>query len=123
MADDTGFEAAPVRYIRNGREVCDLMRDECARVGEMVGVEGDVLFAVACLTHMMKYTNRVKDPETDKEKALWWLRMYLHIVSAENPDPRHNRPDFVPYSRSAVSPNTEGFPVIIRNLSGIVKGT
>lgn len=99
MADDTGFDSAPARYIKDGREVCDLMRDWCAEMGEIVGVPGDTLFAAACLTHMMKYNNRVKEPDIDREKSSWWLGMYLHIVTGSHPDPRHNRPDFVPYSR------------------------
>ncbi len=99
MPDDTGFEVAPARYIKDGREVCDLMRDSCAEFGEMNGVEGDILFAAACLTHMIKYNHRVKDPVTDTDKARWWREMYLHVLNTENPDPRHNRPDFVPYSR------------------------
>lgn len=100
MPDDTGFDAAPARYTSGGREVCDLMRDKCAQMGEIVGVGGDVLFAAACLTHVMKYVERAKNPDNDREKARWWFEMYIHIVSeGQSPDPRHRRPDFVPYSR------------------------
>lgn len=97
--DDTGFDRAPDRYTAKGRETVDKMRDECRALGREKGVDGDLLFAAACLTHHMKYLDRVKNPDTDPEKAEWWLRMYFHVLKGE-PDPRSQRPGFEPYEEA-----------------------
>ena len=93
--DDTGFLKIPDRYRGGGRETADKMRDLCNQVGRDNGVSGDLLFHTACLTHALKYRDRVKNPE-DPEKAEWWEQMAASVYE-ERPDPRSGRPDFEPY--------------------------
>lgn len=96
--DDPGFDSAPARYTVHGREVVDVMRDRCRDMGRIVGVDGDVLFYAACMTHAVKYQLRKKNPKADDQKAQWWQMMAHHVSAPEMcKDPRADRPGFVPY--------------------------
>jgi hypothetical protein len=112
----TGFDRAPDRYSAKGRETVDRMRDEAHSAAiellNEIGAEPDLdipveaiarlMFAYACRTHELKYEDREglkDDPEQERKKAKWWRQMAAH-VRGEGPDPRHERPGFVPYVRS-----------------------
>lgn len=111
-APDTGFDKAPDRYMTQGRETVDRMRDLCRkRALEWQADLGpdsieliDLLFVVACETHKMKYSDRkgVKegvDPKRDIDAAAWWEQMAKHVQDpARFPDPRYTRVNFIPYS-------------------------
>ena len=111
-----GFDRAPDRYSRNKRETIDRMRDRCYAIAEEPrclgftcgGLEpmqrelADLLFSVHCELTSMKYADRCGlkgDAGVDDNKCQWYAQMALHVMKAEVPDPRANRPDFVPYSR------------------------
>lgn len=108
----TGFDRAPDRYMASGRETVDKMRDEayvvahnlaeCGLIAhDAIDNVGDILFGYACSTHALKYQDRAGlkgDAATDAMKAIWWDEMRLHSLTGA-PDPRADRPDFVPYGR------------------------
>lgn len=80
--DDTGFEAAPSRYMATGREAIDVIREEL----------GDERFAGFCRGTARKYRLRAGHkagaPEgNDLEKARWYEMMADHVESG-TPDPR-----------------------------------
>lgn len=85
MADDTGFEAAPTRYVQGGREAIDIIREE-------LDDEGFIAF---CIGNARKYELRAghkagAPAETDLEKARWYRLMADH-VGLGGPDPRTYR--------------------------------
>jgi hypothetical protein len=85
MADDTGFSAAPSRYMATGREAIDIIRDE-------LGDAGCVAF---CIGNARKYELRAghkasATAENDLEKARWY-RQFAAFVRGEGSDPRANR--------------------------------
>lgn len=90
---DNGFGSAPKRYMLAGREVVDDLRDR----------HGDTAFRTFCLLTAEVYEARngaKGDPVGDAEKARWFHTMTKH-VDGDGPDPRAERPDFVPYQRPA----------------------
>ena len=95
MSDDaTGFLVIPDRYKgKNGRERIDEIRDSMS----------DQEFAIGhCRGAAMKYDDRDKEV-FDPEKRRFYLEMALHVLShGETLDPRHLRPDFVPYKRASI---------------------
>lgn len=85
MADDTGFDAAPSRYMATGREAIDIIREE-------LGDEGCVAF---CIGNARKYELRAghkasTTAENDLEKARWYRAFADHITTG-SPDPRTYR--------------------------------
>jgi hypothetical protein len=61
---------------------------------------GDRAFSIHCGLCAQKYCERSgKKPGTDDNSTrLWYLAMSLHAVTpSKHPDPRADRPDFVPY--------------------------
>lgn len=83
MNDDTGFDAAPNRYMATGREAIDVIREEL----------GDHGFIAFCIGNARKYELRAghKGPaEIDLEKARWYREMASH-VQVGSPDPRAYR--------------------------------
>lgn len=105
--DSTGFDKIPDRYKGGGRETVDKMRDLCNQMGRDNGVSGDLLFRAACLTHELKYRDRIKNPE-DPEKADWWKQMADSIYGDE-PDPRSNREGYTPYVEQREKPAVYGY--------------
>ena len=109
MNDDTptGFDRAPDRYMGQGRETIDRMRDAAGELFER-GLErglslGDAAFYVHCVLTAMKYEDRAGrkgDAREDNEKAMWYRRMANHLLGF-GPDPRAARPGFQPYTRPA----------------------
>lgn len=118
MADSVaGFDRAPDRYMREGREAVDVMRDRAhyyaqliTRTLKLCGLDVDrdglanILFAYACETHAYKYRVRdgaKGDPEADAQKLAWWSQMAASALSAyigaDAQDPRSGRDGFVPY--------------------------
>lgn len=95
MTDNpTGFAEAPSRYMASGRETIDRIRDA-------LGDEGFVQF---CTGTAMRYEDRagLKDGnslEQDLAKASFYRQMVAHVLDGRIPDPRFNRPNFVPYVR------------------------
>lgn len=90
-ATDNGFRAAPARYVQQDRETIDRIRDAMTDAG----------FVAFCLGTAMRYEDRggaKGDPDGDAEKARWYRQMIRH-VSGDGPDPRADRPGFVPYRR------------------------
>lgn len=88
---DNGFKTAPARYTQQDRETIDRIRDKL----------GDEGFAAFCVGTEMRYDDRrgaKGDPDGDNEKARWFRMMAAH-VAGEGPDPRADRPGFVPYKR------------------------
>lgn len=88
---DNGFRTAPARYMKDDRELIDQHRDKY----------GDEAFRIHCLiaADEYEYRNGAKgDPEGDAEKAKWYRMMARH-VEGNGPDPRADRPGFVPYQR------------------------
>jgi len=122
---DTGFDKAPTRYMAQGRETVDRMRDRCREIvrdtldaaglddfdpGSLTAALGDAIFAAACDTHTMKYEDRAGrkegvPEERDMGAAGWWRQMAHHVRDPKRyPDPRAERPDFqlyTPYTPSA----------------------
>jgi len=96
-----GRDYAPARYSAKGRETIDRIRDRL----------GDQSFVAFCEGNGMKYEDRagLKEGaayEVDRDKARWYREMADHVTAAlceppipGHPDPRHNRPGFVPYTR------------------------
>lgn len=108
--EEIGFDKIPDRYKggEDNREAVDIMRDACMFLAEREGWGeksvsmsisdlSDLLFEAVCLSHYLKYTIRVKDPQTDLQKAEWWRQMRLHIWD-NHPDPRSGRTNFNTYS-------------------------
>lgn len=104
-----GFDRAPERYTTQGRETIDRMRDMAHTLTDTLPSDfrgdraklADVMFAYHCLVTELKYQDRAGtkgDPEGDAKKAEWYHAMAMHVL-AGSPDPRADRPDFVPYSR------------------------
>jgi hypothetical protein len=104
-------ERAPDRYMATGRETIDRMRDlahVAARkmCGHLAGPEdladvADAFFAYHCEATALKYADRAGlkgDADPDLVKRRFYLDMAAH-VRGEGPDPRANRPGFVPYRR------------------------
>lgn len=90
-ATDNGFRTAPARYMKDDRELIDQHRDKY----------GDEAFRIHCLiaADEYEYRNGAKgDPAGDAEKAKWYRMMARH-VEGNGPDPRADRPGFVPYRR------------------------
>lgn len=106
--DPTGYRAAPDRYIQQGRETIDRIRD-------VLGDEGFIAF---CHGSSLKYRDRAGakgDPEGDADKARWYTQMARHVEGvralrrktsmpdgeieaiAQPFDPRRGRPNFTPY--------------------------
>ena len=110
----TGLDRAPDRYSSKGRETIDRMRDAAYPLAEQFlgkpGKEADALadamFAYHCNVTALKYEDRLglKDaPEQDAKKAYFYRTMASHVLSCGLlPDPRHERPGFVPYKREPV---------------------
>lgn len=90
-----GFDAAPAHYSGGDRETIDRQRDAV----------DDETFAAHCALCALKYLDRAgrKDPakeREDLEKARWYSEMAEHVQDPEHcPDPRSQRPGFVPYER------------------------
>lgn len=87
----TGFDRAPDRYSAKGRETIDRIRDD-------LGDEGFIAF---CVGNAAKYEDRAGlkgSADEDMKKARWYRTMAAH-VRGEGPDPRAERPNFVPYAR------------------------
>lgn len=92
MDSETGFDRAPDRYSRQGRETIDRIRDSMT----------DTEFGAFCRGNAMKYMDRAGMKgvaEADKDKAKWYMRMAMHIKQPSFADPRADRPDFQPYVR------------------------
>lgn len=87
MADDTGFDAAPSRYMATGKEAIDIIREEL----------GDAMFIGFCLGNARKYELRAGHKEgaseaNDLEKARWYRQMADHVGTGGTlPDPRTSR--------------------------------
>lgn len=98
-----GFEKAPDRYMQEGRETIDQIRDSMT----------DTEFVGFCRGNSIKYRSRAgaKDGDLDASKAIWYERMARHAMAAQaetalgamldaaTADPRCERPDFKPYVR------------------------
>lgn len=108
---DNGFDRAPERYIRTGRETIDRQRDRAHMFADWFASEhggdidaavlADFMFAFHCDACAIKYEDRggaKGDSDGDAEKVRWYRQMQYH-VAGECPDPRSARPDFVPYQR------------------------
>jgi hypothetical protein len=83
VSDDTGFDAAPARYMASGREAIDVIREEL----------GDAGFIAFCIGNARKYELRAghKGPaEVDLEKARWYREMAAYVLGS-GPDPRSYR--------------------------------
>lgn len=119
-----GTDRPPARYTQGGRETIDVQRDrawvvavevlEATGWGERVpgwpyatvqvasvAALATALFAYHCDATADKYGARdghKGDREGDERKARFYRLMALH-VRGDGPDPRHQRPDFKPYSR------------------------
>ena len=105
MSEELGFDKAPRRYSAHGRETVDRMRDLCHAEAEGRDIDGDVLFAVACMTHALKYADRkgLKGPAQDNlDKERWRREMSLHALCGTE-DPRAYRAGFAPYSPKGTS--------------------
>ena len=95
----TGFDRAPTRYMAQGRETIDRIRDEL----------GDAGFIAFCKGNEIKYTDRAglkrgSDKETCFRKAYWYAAMWHHVRDPKNcKDPRWGRKDFVPYERPGLT--------------------
>lgn len=89
--DDPGFDRIPSRYNQHGRETIDIIRDSMTDSG----------FADYCHGNALKYELRAgAKGGPDAEKARWYRMMCAHVERPdENPDPRHERPGFIPYVR------------------------
>lgn len=96
MNDDTptGFDRAPDRYMGQGRETIDRMRDAAGELFERATQHGlsigDAAFYVHCVLTAMKYEDRAGrkgDAREDNEKAMWYRRMANHLLGF-GPDPR-----------------------------------
>lgn len=107
--DDTahGFDRAPDRYMGQGRETIDRMRDVAGELFEHATLHGlgvgDAALYVHCVLTAMKYedrTGRKGDAAVDVGKATWYRRMADHLLG-KGPDPRAERPGFQPYARPA----------------------
>jgi hypothetical protein len=105
-----GFDRAPARYTATGRETIDRMRDLAHERAAgwyqnapraLVEHLADVLFAYHCDATALKYEDRTglkDDAEQDRKKARFYRQMAAH-ARGEGPDPRSERPGFVPYAR------------------------
>lgn len=106
-----GKDRAPDRYMSAGRETIDRMRDEAHVLADAIVAAGiqfdtvdklaDALFAFHCRATAMKYEDRAGakgDGSADYRKCAWYRAMERHIIRG-GPDPRAERPDFVPYTR------------------------
>ena len=100
MTDSDGTATAPDRYMAQGRETIDRIRDR-------LGDEGFIFF---CRGNAMKYMDRagLKDSATkerDLRCALWYRQMARHVRLTSEwgldnvKDPRHERSGFEPYCR------------------------
>jgi thymidylate synthase (FAD) len=91
MSDTNGFESAPERYSNNGgRETIDRIRDSMT----------DQEFIQFCRGNVRKYMDRVgKKDSDDASKATWYSAMANHVEFGDL-DPRSERPDFTPYTRT-----------------------
>jgi len=91
--DNTGFNVAPLRYSRHGRETIDRIRDQL----------GDAGFVAYCRGQVLKYTDRAGlkgDEAEDLKKAEFYGQMADHVERpAEVKDPRAYRKAFEPYVR------------------------
>ena len=93
----TGFDRAPDRYTGQGRETIDRMRD---LAHTLFGSGGDRVFAFFCLASAMKYGDRAGrkgSADEDRAKARWYVGMARHVLG-RGPDPRSERPGFVPWT-------------------------
>ena len=88
MNDDTGFTSAPARYLHQGREKIDEIRDSMS----------DAEFVAFCRGTALKYEGRNKGP-SDPEKLRFYQEMATHVANG-GPDPRHKRSDFTSYTRA-----------------------
>lgn len=84
-ADDTGFDAAPSRYMATGREAIDVIREEL----------GDAGCRAFCLGNQRKYELRAghkagASADNDREKARWY-RAFAAFIDGLGPDPRSYR--------------------------------
>ena len=102
-----GFDRAPDRYMGQGRETIDRMRDVAGELFEHATLHGlgvgDAAFYVHCVLTAMKYEDRTVrkgDAAVDVGKATWYRRMADHLLG-KGPDPRAERPGFQPYARPA----------------------
>jgi len=89
--DQLGYDKAPDRYNRNGREAIDTIRDSMT----------DEQFVAFCRGNAIKYRDRTgaKGPAaTDEAKARWYEQMADHVHRGL-PDPRCGRDGFVEYER------------------------
>lgn len=103
---DDGTERAPARYTAQGRETIDTMRDRAPayfmEAALCPGTSlGDASFYVHCRLTADKYRARLGrkeavDATRDEACAVWYEQMAQHVLG-KGPDPRENRPDFVPY--------------------------
>ena len=83
MKDDTGFDKAPARYMTQGRETIDRIRD----------LLGDAGFVAYCHGNALKYADRAGakgDPIGDAEKFRWYTQM-ADFVEGRGEDPRTYR--------------------------------
>jgi len=88
---DNGFSAAPPRYLGQGRETIDRIRD----------LLGDAAFVAFCVGTALKYADRAGakgDAAGDLEKRTWYTQMALATLDI-GPDPRAGRSGFVSYQR------------------------
>lgn len=88
---DNGFNVAPKRYTRLGRETIDRIRDQL----------GDAGFRAYCEGTLMRYLDRAGakgDYDGDMEKARWYQQMVDHLDGRAE-DPRSGRLGFEPYRR------------------------
>jgi hypothetical protein len=100
----TGHDRAPDRYTGQGRETIDRMRD----LAWATGLNPDEVFGFFCLATALKYHDRAGlkgDADEDLAKMRWYRAMALHALTGRHPDPRADRPGFVPYSPLPLTPD------------------
>lgn len=93
----TGHDKAPLRYMSNGREAIDDMRDNSgkwfAEAKELGANDRDAAFYTHCLATAFKYRARLgkkDDIEQDNGKAEWYEQMARYVVGTDK-DPRAYR--------------------------------
>ena len=99
----TGHDRAPDRYTTQDRETIDRMRDLAHAMFADPDV-ADAVFAFHCIATALKYSDRCgrKDlPDIEKKKLAWYLAMAAHVRDGA-PDPRSERPGFVPWEKHPV---------------------
>jgi len=105
--EEAGYDAAPLRYMKHGRETVDRMRDLCRETARMAGqgaVFGDSIFATLCSCQALKYSDRLglkEGGDGDVKKMLWWTSMAQHIAG-DGEDPRAGRAGFVSYREQSI---------------------